>query len=77
MAIWKPAPSSVWSASVARRARASAVSSRGIGIEEVGVRRDVRAADAPADLVELAQPEHVGALDDQRVGLRDVDARIR
>ena len=31
IAIWKPAPSSVWSASVARRARASAVSSLASG----------------------------------------------
>ena len=38
--------------------------------------RDVGAADAAADLVELAQPEDVGALDDERVGLRDVDARL-
>ena len=37
---------------------------------------DVGAADAAADLVELAEPERVGALDDQRVGLRDVDARL-
>ena len=44
-----------------------------VGVEEVGVGGDVRAADPPADLVELAQPEGVGALDDQRVGLRDVD----
>ena len=47
-----------------------------IGVEEVGVRRDVRAADAPADLVELAQAEGVGALDDERVRLRDVDPRF-
>jgi hypothetical protein len=40
------------------------------------VRSDVGAADAAADLVELAQAEHVGALDDQRVRLRDVDPRL-
>jgi hypothetical protein len=37
------------------------------------VRGDVRAADAPADLVQLREPERVGTVDDQRVGLRDVD----
>ena len=36
----------------------------------------VAAPDAPADLVELRQAEHVGALDDQRVGGRDVDAAL-
>jgi hypothetical protein len=49
---------------------------RRVGIEQVRVRGDVRAADPPADLVELAQPERVGALDDERVGLRDVDPRL-
>ncbi len=47
-----------------------------VGIEEVRVREDVAAADAAADLVELAQAEHVGPLDDQRVRLRDVEARL-
>ena len=47
-----------------------------IWVEQVGVRGDVGAADASADLVELAQPEHVGALHDQGVRLRDVDARL-
>ena len=36
----------------------------------------VRAADAAADLVELGEPERVGALDDQRVRLRDVEPRL-
>ena len=40
------------------------------------MRGHVRAPDPAADLVELAQPEHVRALDDQRVRLRDVDARL-
>ena len=38
---------------------------RRVGIEEVRVRGDVRAADAAADLVELREPERVGALDDR------------
>ena len=45
----------------------------GFGIEEVRVREDVRAPDAAADLVELGEAEQVGALDDERVRLRDVD----
>ena len=40
------------------------------------MRGDVGAADPAADLVELAEAEGVGALDDQRVGLRDVDSRL-
>ena len=43
----------------------------------VGIGRALAAAaDAPADLVELGQAEGLGPLDDQRVGLRDVDARL-
>ncbi len=48
-----------------------------VRIEEVRVRGHVAAADATADLVELREPERVGALDDQRVRLRDVEARTR
>jgi hypothetical protein len=40
------------------------------------VRRHIRAADPPADLVELGEPERVGALDDQGVRLRDVEAGL-
>src|SRR4051794_6979612 len=45
-------------------------------VQEVRVRALARAAHAAADLVELGEAEEVGALDDQRVGLRDVDARL-
>ena len=34
------------------------------------------AADATADLVQLGQPEHVRALDDERVDLRDVEPAL-
>jgi len=47
-----------------------------VGIEEVGVRRLVGAADAAADLVELGESEGVGALYDERVRLRDVQTRL-
>ena len=66
----------MWSASVASRARASGRQLRRLGIEEVRIGEDVRAADPAADLVQLREPERVGALDDERVRLRDVDARL-
>ena len=47
-----------------------------VGVEEIRVRGRVGAADAAADLVELREAERVGALDDQRVRLRDVDPRL-
>ena len=47
-----------------------------VRIEEVGVRGLIGAADAPPDLVELRKAERVRALHDQRVRLRDVDARF-
>ena len=47
------------------------------GVEEVGVRALARAAHPAADLVELGQPERVGALDDQRVGVAGCRARPR
>src|SRR3954467_1039505 len=45
-------------------------------VQEVRVRALATPAHAPADLVELGEPEQVGALDDQRVRLRDVDAGL-
>ena len=47
-----------------------------VRVEEVGVRGHVASADAPADLVELREPERVGPLHDQGVRLRDVEARL-
>ncbi len=47
-----------------------------VGVEEVRVGGHVRAADAPSDLVQLREAERVGPLDDQRVGLGDVDPRL-
>src|SRR5207247_2700249 len=47
-----------------------------VRIEQVGVGRHVGAADAAADLVELREPERVGALYDQRVRLRDVETGL-
>ena len=44
-----------------------------VRIEEVSERGRVGAADPSADLVELGEAERVGALDDERVRLRDVE----
>ena len=66
----------MWSASVDEPRARLGRQLRRVGIEEVRVREDVRAAHATADLVELREPERVGALDDERVRLRDVDARL-
>ena len=40
------------------------------------MRRHVRAPHATADLVQLGEAEHVRTLDDERVRLRDVEARL-
>ena len=47
-----------------------------VRIHEVGVRGVLATADATADLVQLGEPEHVGALDDERVDLRDVEPAL-
>ena len=44
---------------------------------EIGIGAGLAAADAAAQLVELGQAEHVGAMDDHGVGVADVEARFR
>src|SRR6478609_3614871 len=46
------------------------------GDGDIGVGPDLGAADAPAQLIELGEPEHVGVVHDQRVGGGDVEARL-
>ena len=46
-------------------------------VQEVRVGAPGRAADPAAELVELGEPEGVRAVDDDRVGVGDVQARIR
>ena len=41
---------------------------------EIGVGQPVRAADAPAHLIELTQPEVIRVVDNQRVRHRDIQA---
>ena len=45
-------------------------------IEEVGITTVATAADPPAQLVELGEPERVGALDDEGVGVGDVEPAL-
>ena len=66
----------MWSARVESRAAASSVSASARGVEQVGEGALARAADPAADLVGLREAELVGALDDQRVGGRDVEAGL-
>ncbi len=47
-----------------------------IGDDEVAVGAAVRAADAAAQLVELGEPEVVGAVDEHRVGVRHVEPAL-
>ena len=45
-------------------------------VEEVGIGPLAAAAHPPPDLVQLAQPEQVGAVDDERVDRGHVDPRL-
>ena len=45
-----------------------------VGKSQIGIAALLRAADAAAQLIELRQAEHVGAMDDDGVGRRDVEA---
>lgn len=45
-------------------------------VQEVRVRALAPAPHAPAELVELGEPEHVGPLQDERVGVGDVQAGL-
>ena len=59
------------------QARVRLLGERAVGrVQEVRVRALVRAADAPAQLVQLRETERVRAVDDQRVRRRDVEARL-
>ena len=60
--------------SAARRRRAISVSSFSVWDEQVGVGAAIGAADAAAKLVELAEAVAVGAVDEDGVGERNVEA---
>ena len=47
-----------------------------IGIQQIGMCSHIRPANATTDLVQLRQAEQVGALDDQRIGRRNVETRL-
>ena len=73
-ASWKPAPSVSSDCSTFSRRSACGVILRLGGQREQRIGAHLRAADPAAQLIELRQPEHVGAVHDQRVGGRDVEA---
>ena len=73
-AILKPAPRSENSLSAARRRRAISVSSCSGGNEQIRIGAAVGAAHAAAQLVELAEAVAVGAVDEDGVGERNVEA---
>ena len=70
----KPAPSSLNSCTARNRWRATAGEVVAAGHDEVGIGVLVAAPDPAAQLVELGQAEAVGAVDDDRVRPRDVQA---
>ena len=47
-----------------------------LGQRQIAIGAHLAAADAAAQLIELGQPEHVGAVHDQRVGGRDIEPRF-
>ena len=70
----KPAPRSENSRIAASRLRAISESTVSGGTQQVGVGAAVGAADAAAQLVELGEAVAVGAVDEEGVGARDVEA---
>ena len=76
LASWKPAPRLSRSASTCSRFCAASVIDRVAGHRQIGISAGLRPADAAAQLVELRQTEAVGAVDDQRVGGRDVEPAL-
>jgi hypothetical protein len=46
------------------------------GDGEIGVSPDLGSSDPAPELIELRQPEHIGAVHDQRVGRGNVEARF-
>src|SRR5580698_3203772 len=44
------------------------------GDEEIGVGGPVPAPDAPAELVEIAEAVGIGPIDQDRIGIRDIDS---
>ena len=75
-AIWKPAPSSDALKIACSRFRAISAQLAALAVEQVRVGPTSRPADAPAELVELGQTQRVGAVDDDRVGVGDVEAGL-
>jgi hypothetical protein len=69
-ASWKPAPSVQHFQAALGLRRDLAVG----GQREQRIGAELGAADAAAELIDLRQPEHIGAVHDQRIGGRNVEA---
>ena len=76
MAILNPEPRSVNSPMVFSRSYASSVSTRSAGWNRYAYARWPASTDATAQLVELREAEQIGAVDDERVHRRHVDAAL-
>ena len=77
MAILRPAPRVEYCLMALMRLRASPVVSSVARQHEIGVGLVPGAADAPAQLVKVGESEAVGAVDDDGIGVGDVDAGSR
>ena len=75
-ASWKPAPSVSSDCSTLSRRSACAVILLLRRQREQRIGAQLRAPDPPAQLIELRQAEAVGAMHDQRIGGRDVEAGL-
>ena len=75
-AIWNPAPSSEALKIACSRLRATSRQPLPPPVEQVRIGPPRRPPDPAPQLVQLGQPERVGAVDDDRVGVRDVEARL-
>ena len=76
IAILNPEPRSVNSPIVFSRSYASSVSARSGGYRRYAYAALPAPADPAAELVQLREPEHVGAVDDERVDRRHVEAAL-
>ena len=77
MAILKPLPSVEYCLMALMRLRASVSKPRVARQQQVGVGLVLVAAHAAAQLVKFAQAETIGAIDDDRVGVREYRGRFR
>ena len=73
LASWKPGPERIQCLHDFEAAQRRRRQLFPLGQRQIAVGAHLAAADPAAQLIELGQPEHVGAVHDQRVGRRDVE----